>query len=92
MCCEFVLEICIYTCFETSCRRREKINFTDRAKDEVLHRVKEDRNVLQTIKRRESNWIGHILLNKCLLNMLLKQIIRKDMSGGKTRKKTSAAN
>jgi hypothetical protein len=65
-------------CLETSCRRREKITLTDRVKDEVLHRVKDDRNVLQTIKRREANWIGHILLSKCLLNTLLKERRRKD--------------
>jgi hypothetical protein len=35
--------------------------------EEVLHRVKEDRNVLQTIKRREANWIGHMLHRHCLL-------------------------
>jgi hypothetical protein len=65
MCREFVLEVCTYMCFETSFRRRrEKISFTDRAKDGVLHRVKEDRNVLQTIKRMEANWIGHIVLSK----------------------------
>jgi hypothetical protein len=27
----------------------------------VLHRVKEERNVLQTIKGKKANWIGHIL-------------------------------
>jgi hypothetical protein len=30
-------------------------------------RVKEKRNVLREIKRREANWIGHILLSNCLL-------------------------
>jgi hypothetical protein len=52
---EFVLEICTYMCFETSCRRRrEMISLTDRAKDEALHRFKEDRNVLHTIKKKGS--------------------------------------
>jgi chromosome condensin MukBEF complex kleisin-like MukF subunit len=73
MCCEFVFEICTYLCFETSCRRRrEKISLNDRVKDEVLHRVKEEMNVLQTIKRKEANWFCHSLLSKCLLNTLLK--------------------
>jgi hypothetical protein len=35
--------------------------------EEVLHRVKEERNILHTIKRRKANWIGHILLRNCLL-------------------------
>jgi hypothetical protein len=34
-------------------------------KEEVLHRVKEERNVLQTIKIRKANWIGHILRRNC---------------------------
>jgi len=34
---------------------------------EVLHRVKEKRNILHTIKRRKANWIGHILRSNCLL-------------------------
>jgi hypothetical protein len=35
--------------------------------EEVLHRVKEDRNVLHTAKRRKANWIGHSLHRNCLL-------------------------
>jgi hypothetical protein len=34
---------------------------------EVLQRVKEERNVLQPVKRRKTNWIGHILRRNCLL-------------------------
>ena len=65
------------------------ISFTDRVK--VLRRVQEDRNILQTIKRSEANWIGHILLSKCLLNTLLKERKRKSMSDETIREKTSAA-
>jgi hypothetical protein len=35
--------------------------------EEVLQRVKEDRNILHTIKRRKANWIDHILCRNCLL-------------------------
>jgi hypothetical protein len=39
----------------------EKISWTDRVRnEEVLHRVKEERNILHTIKRMKANWIGHI--------------------------------
>ena len=41
--------------------------------EEVLHTVKEERNILHTIKRRKANWIGHILHRNCLLNKLLKE-------------------
>jgi len=30
----------------------------------VLHGVQEERNILQTIKRRKDNWIGHICFLK----------------------------
>jgi len=39
--------------------------------DEVLHGVKEERNVLDTIKSRKTNWIGPILRR----NRLLKHVI-----------------
>jgi hypothetical protein len=49
--------------FEMWCwRRMEKISWTDRVRNEVLYRVKEERNILHTIKRRKVNWIGHNLL------------------------------
>jgi hypothetical protein len=35
--------------------------------EETLQRVKEERNILQTIKRWKDNWIGHILHRNCLL-------------------------
>jgi hypothetical protein len=39
--------------------------WTDRAiNEEVLQRVKKERNILQTIKRRKANWIAQELLSK----------------------------
>jgi hypothetical protein len=35
--------------------------------EEVLDRVKEESNMLHTIKRRKANWIGHILRRNCFL-------------------------
>ena len=51
--------------YEMFWRRMEKISWSDRVKNEILHRVKEDRNILHK-KRRKDNWIGHILRNNCL--------------------------
>ena len=46
----------------------EKISWTDRVRsEEVLLRVKEQRNILHEISKREANWIGHILRRNCLL-------------------------
>jgi hypothetical protein len=36
-------------------RRMEKISCTDRVRNEVLHRVKEERSILHTIERRKAN-------------------------------------
>ena len=47
-------------------------------KEELLKKVKEERNVLQTIKWREANWLGHILRrNYCLKHIIEKKIERK---------------
>jgi hypothetical protein len=34
---------------------------SDRVKSKILHVVKEERNILCTIKRRKTNWTDHIL-------------------------------
>jgi len=39
--------------------------------EEVLLRVKEQRNILHEICKRKANWIGHILRRNCLLTYLL---------------------
>jgi hypothetical protein len=53
-------------------RRMENISRTDRVRnEEVLHRVKEERNILHTIKIRKANWIGHILRRNCLLKYVI---------------------
>jgi hypothetical protein len=50
----------------------EKISWTVRVRnEEVLHRVKEERNIVHTIKRRKANWIGHILRRNCLLKHVI---------------------
>jgi len=63
--------------FEMWCwRRMEKIGWTDRVRNEVLHRVKEQRNILQSIKRKKANWIGHILGTNCLLKHVIEGMDR----------------
>ena len=54
--------------FEMFWRRMEKISWTDHARnEEVLLRVKEQRNILHEISKRKANWIDHILRRNCLL-------------------------
>jgi hypothetical protein len=35
------------------------------------YRLKEERNILHTIRRRKANWIGHILRRNCLLSHII---------------------
>jgi hypothetical protein len=37
---------------------------------EALHIVKEDRNILHTIKKSKANWNDHILHRNCLLKQV----------------------
>ena len=53
--------------FEIWCWRRMEISWTKHVRNEVLHRVKVERNIIQTIKRRKANGIGHIWHRNCLL-------------------------
>jgi hypothetical protein len=39
--------------------------------NEVLHRVREKRHFIHTVKRRKANWIGHILGRNCLLEHVM---------------------
>jgi hypothetical protein len=60
-------------------RRIEKISWTDRVRNEdVLHRVKEERNIIHTVKGRKVEWIGHILRR----NWHLKLVIEGKLEGG----------
>jgi len=68
----------------------EKISWTDHVRnEEVLLRVKEQRNILHEIRKRKANWIGHILRRNCLLQRAVEvKMKRGDRSDRKTRKKT----
>ena len=50
--------------------------------EEVLQRVKQERNILRTAKRRKGNWIGHVLRGNCLLKHVIEgKIIRTGRLG-----------
>jgi hypothetical protein len=73
-------------------RRMEKISWTDRVRNEdVLYRVKEERNIVHTIKRRKANWIGHMLRRNCLLKHVIegKLEVRIEMTGRRGRRLSS---
>ena len=66
--------------FEMWCwRRMEKISWTEHMRnEEVLLRVKEQRNILREISKWKANWIGHILRRNCLLQ----RVIEGKVKGG----------
>jgi hypothetical protein len=48
-----------------------------RNEEVVLHRVKEERNSLDIIKKRKANWIGHMLHRNCLLKHVIEGKIKE---------------
>ena len=58
----------------------EKISWTDHVRNEdVLLRVKEQRNILHKISKRKANWIGHILRRNCLLQRVIERKIKEEI-------------
>jgi hypothetical protein len=54
--------------FEVWCwRRMKKFGWTDCVRNEVLQRVKDERNIVHTVTNTKPNWIGHILCRKCFM-------------------------
>jgi hypothetical protein len=77
--------------FEIWCWRRiEKISWTVRVRnEEVLLRVKEQRNILHEIRKRKANWIGHILRRNCILQRVIEGKIKVgiEVTGRRGRKR-----
>jgi hypothetical protein len=68
----------------------EKISWTDHVRnEEVLLRVKEQRNILHEISKREANWIGRILRKNCLLQQVIAGKIKGgiEVTGGRGRRR-----
>ena len=73
-------------------RRMDKISWTDHVrKEEVLLQVNEQRNILHAIRKRKTNWIGHILRRNCLLKQSIERKIKGEIEvirrQGRRRKK-----
>jgi hypothetical protein len=65
----------------------EKISWTDHVRDEdVLLRVKEQRNILHEIRKRKVNW-GHILRRNCFLQRVIEGGIEVTGRQGRRRRK-----
>jgi hypothetical protein len=60
--------------FEMWCwRRMEKFSWTDYMRNEVLLRVKEQRNILHEISKRKANWIVICFVETAFYDRLLKE-------------------
>jgi cobalamin-dependent methionine synthase I len=66
----------------------EKISWTDRVRnEEVLYRVKQERNILHTIKKWKANWIDLILLvYKHVIEGKIERVIEVTRRQGRRRK------
>jgi len=77
--------------FEMWCwRRMEKTSWADHVRnEEVLLRVKEQRNILHEIRTRKVNWIGHILCRNCFLQRVIEGKIKGgiEVTGRRGRKR-----
>jgi hypothetical protein len=59
-------------------RRIEKVSLTDHVRnEEVLLRVKEQKNILHEISKQRADWIGHILRRNCLLYQVIEGKIKE---------------
>jgi hypothetical protein len=47
----------------------------------ILQRVKQEKNILQTIKRRNGNWKGSFLCKNCLLKHIIEGKIEGRSAG-----------
>ena len=67
--------------FEMWCWKRvEKISWTDHVgNEEVVIRVKEQRNILHEIRKRKAMWIGQILRRNCLLKRVIEGKIKGEI-------------
>ena len=54
----------------------ENISYSDGVKyEDVLHRIKKERNIVYKIKGRKANWVGHTFCRNCLLKHIIKEKI-----------------
>ena len=70
-------------------RRLEKVSRSDRVRNKVvvLCGIKEERNILDTVKGRKDQWFGHTLRKNCLLKPVIEGRIEVTGRRGRRRKK-----
>ena len=67
-------------------RRMESVKWTDKIKNAVvLERVGEGRTMLELIRKRKINWLGHWLRRNCLLKDALEGMVNGKKVRGRRR-------
>jgi hypothetical protein len=59
-----------------------EISWTDHVTNEVLLRVKEERNIVHEISKRKTYWICHILRRNCILRQVIEGKIKRGGGAG----------
>ena len=64
----------------------EQVKWEDRVRnEEVLRRVGEERNMLEVIRKRKRNWIGHCWRRDCILKEGIEGMVEGKRERGKRR-------
>ena len=67
-------------------RRMEKVSWVERkSNDEVLARVGERKTVLNIIRKRKINWLGHWLRRNCILRDVIEGMVEGKRGRGRRR-------
>ena len=62
----------------------ERVKWTDKIKNAVmLERVGEGRTILELMKKRKRNWLGHWLRRNCLLKDALEDMVNEKKVRGR---------
>ena len=67
-------------------RRKERVKWTDKIQNSVLLEIMgEERAMLEPVKKRKRNWLGHWLGRNCLLKNVLEGMVNGKKIRGRRR-------
>ena len=67
------------------CRRMERVKWTDKTNNVVVLERVEGRTMLELIRKRKINWLGHWLRRNCLLKDVLEGMVNGKKVRGRRR-------
>lgn len=67
-------------------RKMEGVSWDEKVRnEEVLKRIGEDRQILNKIKSRKMNWLGHVMRRECLLRTVVEGMVEGRRGRGRRR-------